>query len=206
MCDSLLQRGGAAVLLIGGSCCRGQVSFRRLKPPRLLCDRCQTNARFCLQLCRCHGGGKEAGWSRKQVSGLGRCGFCCCCVPGRMQHVVSTVTTGGLSKKPGHLKHEVILKSIVAFLKSACQGCQVWGHCRWVWGGLVLVWEVSAGTCQVCWWPFLFSFRLDCFDLSDVILFTVTFHFSWYSLGGGHALEPRFYLILMVHYSFMVCG
>lgn len=63
------------------------------KPPRLLCEQCQTNARFCLQLCRCDGGGKEAGWCRKQVSGLGRCGFCCCCVPGRMQHVVSTVTT-----------------------------------------------------------------------------------------------------------------
>lgn len=95
MCDSLLQRGGAAVLLlIGGSCCcRGQVRFRRLKPPRLVSDQCQTNARFCLQLCRCDGGGKEAGWSRKQVSGLGRCGFCCCCVPGCMQHVVSAVTT-----------------------------------------------------------------------------------------------------------------
>lgn len=92
MCYSLLQRGGAAVFLIG-SCCRGQVRFRRLKPPRLLCDQYQTNARFCLQLCRCDGGGKEAGWSRQQVSGVGRCGFCCCCVPGRVQHVVSTGTT-----------------------------------------------------------------------------------------------------------------
>lgn len=68
------------------------------------------------------------------------------------------------------------------------------------------MWEVSVGTCQVCLWPFL-HFRLDCFDLSDDTLFTVTFHFSWYSLGGGHALEPRFYLILMAHYSVMVvCG
>lgn len=206
MCDCLLQRGGAAVLLIGGSCCRGQVRFRRLKPPRLLCDQCQTNARFCLQLCRCDGGGKEAGWSRKQVSGVGRCGFCCCGVPGRMQHVVSTVTTR-------RAFHET-------------RWSQTWSYSQkyWLFSNLPVRAAKYGDTADECGEALFLcgksllelarfviglflNFRLDCVDLSEDTLFTVTFHFSWYCPGGKGMLWSQDFLILMVHYSVMVvCG
>lgn len=149
------------MLIIGSSCSRGQVRIPSIKltAPTPWSLFIYSNASFPLQLCWCYGGGKEIGWSRKQVSSLGRCCFCCWCVPGRLQHAVSTATsTVDYPVKPGKYQKLSFFQNFW-FLLFACQGCQVWGHCRWVRRGLVLMWEVSTGTCQVSWWPF-YNFRL----------------------------------------------